>query len=380
MVGFGFLVTVIMQSSSASMTTTLAAVASGAIGLEQAAALAIGQNIGTTPTAVIAALGGPAATKRTAATHVLFNVLTGIVAVVILPWLLRVCQGLAQWAGSHDAPTVLALFHTVFNVLGVVLLLPVVGPFARLLERVFPERGTRAMRYLTPSVAHVGPVALEAARRALLDILGDTAGLARAAVGRGPQRPADAATLPEVTAGLQSVLRFVHTLGLQAQAATELVREQNLVHATDHLDRAADGLRRLPELTPDSGVFEADPILAQACAPVADIAGQLAAQRGEVAAAGFATHGVALVEQAQRVSADLAELRRQQRRETLRLAALGRLDPDVAMRRVDLLLWLDSLAYHLWRAAYHLQPEPAPVAAGAAGTAPEAGLPTPAAE
>ena len=73
LVAVGALMTVVMQSSSAAVTTTLAAIAAGSINLEHAAALVIGQNVGTTVTASVAAIGGSAAARRTAVAHVAFN-------------------------------------------------------------------------------------------------------------------------------------------------------------------------------------------------------------------------------------------------------------------------------------------------------------------
>ena len=72
----GLIMTVIMQASSASMAATLTALFAGAIDFEQAVYLVIGQNIGTTATALVVAIGASVAAKRTAMTHVLFNVIT----------------------------------------------------------------------------------------------------------------------------------------------------------------------------------------------------------------------------------------------------------------------------------------------------------------
>jgi phosphate:Na+ symporter len=164
------------------MTATLAAVASGAIGLEQAAALVIGQNIGTTPTAVAATIGAPKAAKRTALVHVGFNVFTAGVALLIYPWLLAGCEWTGARLGTHDAPTILALFHTFFNALGVAILLPLAPRLARLIERIVPERGSRATRHLGIAVARIGPVATEASRRAMVDVLVEVARSAEDAV------------------------------------------------------------------------------------------------------------------------------------------------------------------------------------------------------
>src|SRR5690606_38227375 len=73
---FGVIMVMILQSSGATVAATITALHLGTIDLVQATALVIGQNVGTTGTAVIAAIGGPTAVKRTAAAHLLFNVLT----------------------------------------------------------------------------------------------------------------------------------------------------------------------------------------------------------------------------------------------------------------------------------------------------------------
>jgi len=69
LVGLGVLMTVVMQSSSAAVATTLAALHAGTIGLDHAAALVIGQNVGTTVTAGLAAIGASTAARRTALAH-----------------------------------------------------------------------------------------------------------------------------------------------------------------------------------------------------------------------------------------------------------------------------------------------------------------------
>ncbi|MCD8482962.1 MAG: Na/Pi symporter [Verrucomicrobia bacterium] len=93
----GIALTVLMQSSSAAIATTLTALHTGAINFEQAASLVIGAAVGTTITGVLAAIGGSTSAKRTACAHVTFNLSTGIIAILILPVFLR----LIFWAQEH---------------------------------------------------------------------------------------------------------------------------------------------------------------------------------------------------------------------------------------------------------------------------------------
>jgi phosphate:Na+ symporter len=351
LVGFGFVMTVIMQSSSASMTATLAAVASGAISLDQAAALAIGQNIGTTPTAVAAAIGAPTAAKRTAAAHVLFNVLTASVVVIFLPWVIDASRWGAGLVGSSDNPTILALFHTAFNLVGVMIVLPCVRPFARAIEWLFPDRGPRATRFLAPSVSLVGPIGLEAARRALVEVLAEVCAAVQAALTRGR---VDAANIPGTS--LREVVQFVHRLGRAELAATDRTREQSLLHACDHLERATELLERRPQLD------QLDSVVARAAAAGRELAAIGAGMRADEGSGPSQAHDpvAVLSERAETTSRDMAELRRVERRDALSATAMGQLHPDTAMARIDALLWLDGMMYHLWRSAHHLRWDPKP--------------------
>lgn len=125
-VAIGFLVTLATQASAAAISIALAAAASQLIALEPAAAMVIGANIGTTSTAMIAVIGATPNAKRVAASHVVFNLLTGAVAVLIMPILLSSVALIgATMHMQPDVATSLALFHTIFNVLGVILIFPV---------------------------------------------------------------------------------------------------------------------------------------------------------------------------------------------------------------------------------------------------------------
>lgn len=136
--GIGFLLTVVTQSSSAAIAITLTAATGGILGLYAAAAMIIGANVGTTSTAGIAVIGATPNAKRVAAAHVIFNVATGIVALITLPVLFLIVKSTSRLLGLEDIPAItLALFHTVFNILGVLLILPFSLRMTRFLEHRF---------------------------------------------------------------------------------------------------------------------------------------------------------------------------------------------------------------------------------------------------
>lgn len=122
----GILLTAILQSSSATITLTIILCQSGWIPFEAGVAMILGENVGTTVTANLAAIVANTASKRAALSHTLFNVVGLVWAVPLLPWITDGISLLfAQMGGStgpQATPLMLAFFHTGFNVVNVLLL------------------------------------------------------------------------------------------------------------------------------------------------------------------------------------------------------------------------------------------------------------------
>lgn len=163
----GILFSAVTQSSSAGVAVALSALYAGAINFPQAAAIVIGMDVGTTVTAAVATIGGTVGSRRTGFSHVIYNCFTGAGALfLITPYVL-----LWQWLGpdvlKNHAEIVLIAFHTSFNVLGVMLVLPFSHQFARMMERLIPETEPAYTRGLDKALLHDSALALPAAKSAL---------------------------------------------------------------------------------------------------------------------------------------------------------------------------------------------------------------------
>ncbi|MDR9438490.1 MAG: Na/Pi symporter [Halomonas sp.] len=165
---FGVVATVVMQSSHATLLIILTALASGQLPYLPALAIAIGANIGTTVTAVIAALGASTAGRRLAGAHVIFNLVTAAVALALLLPLAGLVDRLAALVGLAATawPLKLALFHTLFNGLGILLMLPWIPRLAGSLEQLFPDPA----RFPPAQARYLGTNALQHADTALAAI------------------------------------------------------------------------------------------------------------------------------------------------------------------------------------------------------------------
>jgi phosphate:Na+ symporter len=140
--GIGIIITVILQSSSATLAIILTALSVGQISYPNALALAIGSNIGTTFTALLGSIAANQAGKKLAVAHLIFNIITGLVALLLLKPLMLSVDYMAQGLGISNTNYTLklALFHTLFNVLGVAIMVPWINKLVDILNRIIKEK------------------------------------------------------------------------------------------------------------------------------------------------------------------------------------------------------------------------------------------------
>src|SRR5262249_42571563 len=232
--------TALMQSSTAAVAVTLSAYFAGAIGLDQGCALIIGQNIGTATSSALAAIGASTTAKRLAIAYVLFKLIAAVIALVLFPLVIPL---LVRASDTVDGVTLLAAYHTAFNVVGVVVLLPLVGWFTRLVERILPERGSPLTRCLDPSALETPVVAVEAVRRTIARALAsvcDSIGTALAGHPQSRRLEKNAAPVQEAADALRQAQLFLSDVTGPPDTDDEQARLTSTLHALDHASRLAD--------------------------------------------------------------------------------------------------------------------------------------------
>ncbi len=165
---FGILMTAVMQASAASIAIILTALNSGLISFEIAAAMVIGANIGTTVTVLLGVVGGIPIKKRVGGSHLIFNLITGLVAFLMLGPLSQLVE--LFFDTSTNAVMGLALFHTLFNLIGAIIFLPFIGYMSRFLLRVFPEHKAVLTVYLNNTPTEVPDAATSSLRKETLHL------------------------------------------------------------------------------------------------------------------------------------------------------------------------------------------------------------------
>ncbi|MES9902871.1 MAG: Na/Pi symporter [Sedimenticola sp.] len=165
----GIIATIIMQSSHATLVLIITALSVQQVTYDNALALAIGANVGTTITAVIGSLTSNTEGKRLALADVLFKVAAGIVFMLLMNQIIGLVDIIASFIGlaEDDYTLKLAVFHTIFNVAGVVIMVPFVNQLVQLVTNVMPERKTPLAepKYLNQSALELPDTAIEAVRK-----------------------------------------------------------------------------------------------------------------------------------------------------------------------------------------------------------------------
>jgi len=138
----GAAATVVMQSSHATLVLILTALAAGQITYENGLALAIGANVGTTITAIIGSLSANVQGKRLAGAHLIFNFVTGIIAIAFIAQFVWAVDYISNQVhiDADNYTMKLAVFHTLFNLVGVIVMVPLIHRLADYLFKVLPEQ------------------------------------------------------------------------------------------------------------------------------------------------------------------------------------------------------------------------------------------------
>ena len=136
-IGIGMIMTVLIQSSSATIGILIAMAGQGLIPLEGAIPVLLGDNIGTCITAVLASLRANLTAKRVAAAHVMFNVIGSIIFVVFMPFFIKFVLLVSP---DGDIARQIANAHSAFNILNTLLFMPFVNPFIKLVEKIVPGK------------------------------------------------------------------------------------------------------------------------------------------------------------------------------------------------------------------------------------------------
>ncbi|MGJ0298953.1 Na/Pi symporter [Aliarcobacter cryaerophilus] len=170
----GILITVVIQSSAATLAIVITALNADSITYVNAIALAIGANVGTTLTTILASFASNENGKRVALIHFLFNLISATFITVLIYQFIDLTDFIAPFLGVNDNNygMKLALFHTIFSVTGVILLTPAISLLVKLSEKLIQKKVSSASKpkYLNQSVLSNPDASLAALRKEIINL------------------------------------------------------------------------------------------------------------------------------------------------------------------------------------------------------------------
>jgi len=238
LVAIGILITLITQSSSAGVAAALTALFMGAINFEQAVALVIGMDVGTTVTAAMATIGGSVGSRRTGLSHVIFNLFTGTGAIIMITPYIFLWETIAPGQLINNAEVALVAFHTSFNILGVIAVLPFTNRFAHLMEKLIVDKAPVYTRHLDRALLADTNVALSAVQSTVRDEL--LALLSHMNAILGDKITGKRIDLHELKSALDETNIYINRIHLSDGKGPNWGRLIAIIHLLDHMQRLYD--------------------------------------------------------------------------------------------------------------------------------------------
>lgn len=184
--GVGLVATLIMQSTHATLVLIMAALSTGQISLDNGMALTIGAQLGSSITTGIGALNASIDGKRLAVAHIAFNLITALVAIIFYKPILGIVNTIADSVGIENINLKIAIFHTLFNCLGIALMLPVLKKFVYYLIKFISKRKSGDLDspiYLDSSKIDFANASLDAIRNETKHLYDNALGIIARSIG-----------------------------------------------------------------------------------------------------------------------------------------------------------------------------------------------------
>lgn len=337
----GVAITLITQSSSAGVATALAAVQAGAISFPQAAAMVIGLDVGTTFTAALATVGGSTAIRRTGYAHVIYNVLTGIMAFLLLGPFSSAISGWISDGEIGNVQIALVAFHTFFNGIGVILILPFTGAFARLVTRLVPETGPVLVRHLDERFLADPRSATDAAAATIHDIAAELGQVVVDVFDVDRRMYSDFVRRNSIDEALEATNRYMAQIGTEQLDEPTRARHTATLHALDHL-------LRLSHRCSQEARIDAIRTDRQLCRLAAVL-------RKSVIKFSLEQDLETVEKKFDRLREFMRRQRRRYRKRTVKLTSQKESDIELMLHNLDGVRWLHRVSYHLWRIVHHLR-------------------------
>ena len=352
----GTAVTMLVQASSATVGLTMVMATQGLLTLPSAIAIILGDNIGTTITAVLASLGGNRSAKQAAMAHVMFNVIGACIMMIMLePY-----TYLVSLTSSEPARQV-ANSHSMFNIMNTCLFLPFIKPYTALIKRLLPDSGTSARvqtgaRFLDVNLIDVSPAAgVDAVRQEMVrlgwiayEMLGDC----RKVLINGETKIIDDTLMIEKTINelTHKIVSYATELGQKGLSADLSLLLNSCISGVGDIERMGDHSENLLEMV--QSIAEKKQSVSQKALSECDEMFELVIQAVEKSIRALATEDVSLADEVLALEKMIDQTERTLRAKHVERLNSGKCKPYVGVAFIDILSNLERVGAHAHNIAY----------------------------
>ena len=343
LIAIGIIVTMITQASSAGVAVTLTLLYAGAVNFEQAAALVIGMDVGTTVTAAMATIGGNLNARRTGFSHVIYNLFTAFLAFLLITPYVSLWEYIQPNALYNHSEIALVAFHTSFNILAVCIILPFTNQFANLIKSVVKEKNSSYNNNLEEILLKEPRLALDAllqsVNKEFITILGHINTIIL-------EHPTSSRMdIKELQNALDETHAFVDRIHLHYKDGANWDYLVSIIHVLDHLQR----LHERCEEEEDRAIAarktqELDDIVQLLSKTIIDIIYYNETHQWHQAK-----------DSSKKVASLIHKKMHKYRKETANKIARGEIDIPEGSDRLEAIRWLRRVSIHIHRINHHLK-------------------------
>ena len=345
----GIILTILIQSSAATVGILMVMASQGLLPLEGAIPVILGDNIGTCLTAIVAASRSNASARQVALSHVLFNSFGCVIFILFMPLFLKVILAISP---DGDIARQIANSHSAFNVLNTLIFLPLITPFTHLIEKIMPDKGEKISfkpQYLNDAMLETPSIAIVLAEKEALR-MGEVARRnLHVAMESLAEYDADKVKYvlehePIVDKLNEEITRYLTHISEKAIGGSLAAKHMALMHACIDIERIGDHAQTLVKRS--RKIFEEDIVLSpEARQEIAQL-GQLTEKALDISLQSFADNDMKMAEQAWSVCRQVKAAQKEMRKNHIRRLNEGSCHPDSGLVFLELLINMKRTSDH----------------------------------
>lgn len=338
----GIVVTMITQASSAGIAMTLTLLYAGAVNFEQAAALVIGMDVGTTVTAAMATIGGNINARRTGFSHVIYNLFSALFAFMYITPFITFLNFINPEFLLKNAEISLVAFHSSFNIIAVLLILPFTKIFATFMEKIVVEKADFYTKDLNDELLKEPKLALNASLQSILKEYTTILEHINSIIDNKSKY--SRMNTKQVQNVLDITHKFIDKIHINQKESPNWAYLVDLIHAIDHLQRLHE---RCDE--------EEDRILcAKNIEELKSIITLLHLNILDTIEAKETKNWDKIVSNSKNLSLQIEETRQKYRENIAIKIASGELDVEEGSDQLEAIRWLNRVSIHIYRINFYI--------------------------